>query len=736
MTSIEFRPVCTFTSPHFSTQKSSRRAAREGVVTAAVALVVPQRGFLFVGLTDGKILCWEIDQRCNDRRGREGSQPRVLDDHRGGIRCMLFVDSLWQGVMLTGAADRCIKMWDLSDPRGAIPCVHSLYGHGGTILAIEFGSDMLLSSSTDGFMCIWRDQSPAKLLRFPAYTIRQRLAPDARVLSQGHRAPKDTWFLSLSIREGEAPSIFAGDSDGYVHVYRPDTMQEGSDIIFLLAHKMKIHELGIPKIMVVPMESFIFTLSYDQTFKTLDSLSGHVIFEESNQCNVIFNGLAWDSTCQDVIVADAKGNIGFYNLYMEACVAWKNFTEDPIIQIHYDTSTHRLLLLSPHSLRVVDVVRGVKFSELSEHEGPIVAMASRPTSQGGLVYTASMDNTVRMWDADSLECIKTLREKKQEITAMVYLPRANVIITGHENSDIKLWSIDSQEEALLRTVTGQSVHENTISSMIWADSSLDEAQKSNGFVAGDSAAAGYETLIAGSYDCQLSFWKVTLTSDGTAMAKFERAFRAHDDADDEILAVAHCCVDNAVFSGGNSGVIRKWGFWGLKQLRAEYEGHTDAILCFATDANFLYSGSVDKTVRIWETSQGYQLKVVSVHDVAVQSLLVFPESGFVASCAFDGRVCFWDPQIGRKDANVTEIQTYEQPEEFRALAYVELNRQILVGCESGKIVAFPLPADDNAQDASTLPPDLRGVDTPPDTARGGDEDEQQSTLELLHSKVG
>lgn len=734
MTSIEFRPVCTFTSPLFSTQKSSRRAVREGVVTASVTLFIPQRNFLFVGLSDGKILCWETDKGCVEKRARE-STPRVLDGHAGDVRCLTFVESIWQGVLLTGAADRCIKMWDLSDPRGAMPCVHSLYGHGGTVLEIEFGVDMLISSSTDGCMFIWRDQSPVKLLRFPAYSVRQKITPDAKAATAGIRAPKETWFLSIKIRDGEAPSIFASDTDGFVHVYRPDSVQEGDrDMLFLLERKMRIHDLGIPKLLTIPMESFIFTLSYDQKFKTLDSLTGQVIFEEANQCNAVFTGLAWDSTQQDVIVSDDKGNVGFYNLYMESCVAWKNLTSDKILQIHYEPATHRLIMLSPHALRVIDVVRGVKFSELSEHVGPIVSMASRPTPQGGLLYTAAMDNTIRMWDADSLECIKTLREPKHEITAMVYLPRANVIVTGHENSDLKLWSIDSLQEAYLKTVSGQSVHTNTISTMIWVNSSVSQEDQKTAPVfgrsisGGDSLSVGCEIVVAGSYDRQLSFWKVTLTSDGTAMAKFERSFLAHADGEDEILALAHAPASGSIFTGGNSGVVRKWAFWGTRVLEASYEGHEDAILCFAVDGNFLYSGSADKTVRVWETVRGMQLKVVQIHDVAIQSLLVLSDSGLVASCAFDGRVVFWDPQIGKAD--VSELRTYEQPEEFRSLAYVGLTHSILVGCESGKIVAFPLPSDTRDPHEEVLPQILQGVETPP-SSRGGD---RESILETLRNK--
>lgn len=746
MTSIEFKQLQTYTSPLFSTQKSSRRAVRDGVVTASVVLFVPQSqsnnwNFLFVGLTDGKILYWETDRFAAEKRTNKDSKPRVLDEHKGGIKSMIFVKQLCQGVMFTGSADRCIKMWDLSDPRSSIMCVHSLYGHGGTVLALEYGSETLISSATDGFMCVWRDQSPTKLLRFPAYSIRQKISPESQKGAASIRGPKETWFLSISLREGEVPTIFAGDTEGYVHIYKPENSQENDrDSLFLLTQKMKIHELGISKTMTVPMESFIFTLSFDQTFKTLDSLSGGVIFQENNQSNVIFTGLAWDSTGQDVICADDRGYIGFYNLYMESCVVWRQLTKEPILQIHYELPTHRLLVLGPHELRVFDVVRGVKFSELNEHTGPIVSMASRPTPQGGLLYTAAMDdtddkstdNTIRMWDADGLECIKCLKEKKDEITAMVYLPRANVIVTGHEPGELKIWSLDSHHEACLRTVTGQAIHDNTISALLWVASIPDEDPRQRGSAGNDVLDVGFETLVAGSYDRQLSFWKVTLTSDGTAMAKFERAFTAHDEIDDEIQSIAYSSISHSIFTGGNHGIIRKWSFWGIRQMEEEYKGHEDAVVCFAVDGFLLYSGSVDHTVRIWETSQNILLKTVKVHDVSVQALLVVPDSGYIASCAFDGRLVLWDPQLANKEG-VREVQVYEQPEEFRALAFVELNRMILVGCESGKIIAFPLPGDEELQADSTQKQFLSGIETPP-TAREGEKDTAGEILEAFRQQ--
>eukprot|EP00425_Heterocapsa_triquetra_P039237 CAMPEP_0195083186 /NCGR_PEP_ID=MMETSP0448-20130528/24189_1 /TAXON_ID=66468 /ORGANISM="Heterocapsa triquestra, Strain CCMP 448" /LENGTH=73 /DNA_ID=CAMNT_0040116365 /DNA_START=42 /DNA_END=260 /DNA_ORIENTATION=+ len=72
MTSIEFRPVASFASELFTTAKSSRRAVHEGVVTASVTLFVKEKNFLFVGLTDGKVLYWETEPgQLVERRGKE-----------------------------------------------------------------------------------------------------------------------------------------------------------------------------------------------------------------------------------------------------------------------------------------------------------------------------------------------------------------------------------------------------------------------------------------------------------------------------------------------------------------------------------------------------------------------------------------------------------------------------------------------------------------------------------------
>lgn len=199
-----------------------------------------------------------------------------------------------------------------------------------------------------------------------------------------------------------------------------------------------------------------------------------------------------------------------------------------------------------------------------------------------------------------------------------------------------------------------------------------------------------ETLIAGSYDRQISFWRVMLTIDGTAVANFEHAFLAHEESDDEVLAVVYSHETKFLFTSGNHGHIRKWGDSGMHTLQAEYRGHDGAVVCFAVNANYLYSGSADCTVRVWDVFRDCELRSVKVHIATVQAIIVLPENNTVLSCAFDGRVVLWDP-LPAGESGVHELHTYEQPDELRALTFVSGTNTVLVGCESGKIFALPMP---------------------------------------------
>ena len=75
--------------------------------------------------------------------------------------------------------------------------------------------------------------------------------------------------------------------------------------------------------------------------------------------------------------------------------------------------------------------------------------------------------------------------------------------------------------------------------------------------------------------------------------------------------------------------------------RVIFKGHLDSINCLAMDGNILFSGSDDKTIRLWDTLNCQYLTLIDAHEVGVRDLLVIEDSGHLVSCSY-GNIHVWD----------------------------------------------------------------------------------------------
>ncbi|MBL7128352.1 MAG: caspase family protein [Ignavibacteria bacterium] len=84
-------------------------------------------------------------------------------------------------------------------------------------------------------------------------------------------------------------------------------------------------------------------------------------------------------------------------------------------------------------------------------------------------------------------------------------------------------------------------------------------------------------------------------------------------------------------------------------------GHTSKVtsVCFSPDGNYILSGSSDKTVKLWDISNGKEIRNFTGHTRSVNSVCFSPDGKFVLSGSGDGTLKLWDISNGK------EIRTFD-----------------------------------------------------------------------------
>ncbi|XP_074285840.1 protein JINGUBANG-like [Silene latifolia] len=156
--------------------------------------------------------------------------------------------------------------------------------------------------------------------------------------------------------------------------------------------------------------------------------------------------------------------------------------------------------------------------------------------------------------------------------------------------------------------------------------------------------------------------------------------------------------DDRVFTGHQDGKIRIWNAKGKRigtlpklgdylrssinpnkyvQVRRHHKvpkvKHFDAVSCMSLneEAGLLYSGSWDKSIKVWRISDGKCMESIEAHDDAINSIVV-GFNGLVFSGSADGTVKVWRRELdGRNMRHVHVTTLLTQENAVTALAVAE-----------------------------------------------------------------
>lgn len=491
------------------------------------------------------------------------------------------------------AQDHAIRIWN----RESGQCVQILAGHKAPV------TDIILSSDEH---CI--------------------ISASCAVLTGGGNG--DNTIRIWERESGRCLRVLKGHGYGITHVslsknediiFSAESMGNGECTICLwdsangrCLQMLKGHTGFITKVMLTEDENFIISGSTDKTIRVWDRTTG--------KCLHI---LKWD--------VDQTG-IGSIVITTDGSIIVSASDNDNTIQIWDRVSGCRIKVLEGHT----EGINGLVLSR-----------------DGNLIISVSKDATVRIWEVESGRFVRTLHGHTQPIYQLLLLPNGRLMTTaGYDDNTMRIWDIASGEclEVLQQYKGYRPILSKDGRFILYqgTDCNIQIRESEHGrhlqTLGGRTkvitclAISKDGTLIAaGNVDRKIQIWDV-------ARRQCLQTLEGHLDKISNVIF----SMDGAwVISGSDDCSVRIWERKSGRCLHV-LEQHAKPItsIAISQDARVLVSAAKDHTVYVWDCTTGCCLQMLVGHTDEVSSVVYLQDSSLVASASLDSTIRLWERDSG------------------------------------------------------------------------------------------
>ncbi|KAJ6833534.1 putative F-box/WD repeat-containing protein sel-10 [Iris pallida] len=199
-----------------------------------------------------------------------------------------------------------------------------------------------------------------------------------------------------------------------------------------------------------------------------------------------------------------------------------------------------------------------------------------------LLYSGSWDRSFKVWRLTDSKCLESVNAHDDAVNSIV-VGFEGLVFTGSADGTVKVWKKESAPKGLTKHTAVQTLlrQESAITALAV------------------NASAG--VVYCGSSDGVVNLWECGLAHGGE--------LRGH-----KLAVLCLAAAGNLFFSGSADKTICVWGreTGGAHICLSVLTGHGGPVKCLAVEADpkqnsegktwILYSGSLDKSVKVWKVS--------------------------------------------------------------------------------------------------------------------------------------
>ncbi|KAK3306055.1 WD40-repeat-containing domain protein [Chaetomium strumarium] len=262
------------------------------------------------------------------------------------------------------------------------------------------------------------------------------------------------------------------------------------------------------------------------------------------------------------------------------------------------------------TVRLWDTGTGAHRQTLKGHSGPVGAVALSP--DGRMLASASSDKTVRLWDAGTGAYRQTLNGHSGPVHAVAFSPAGKTLASASDDRTVRFWD------------AGTGVHRQTLNGH-------------RGPICAIVFSRDGKTLASASYDGTVQLWDASTGA-------HRQSLEGHSGS---IRAMALSRDDKTLASAADDSTVRLWDA-STGALRQTLKRHRETVnaVAFSPDGKTLASASHDGTVRLWDAGTGAHRQKLKGHIGIVWAVAFSPDGKLLASAASNGTVRLWDASTG------------------------------------------------------------------------------------------